>query len=107
APDHYSARRRDRSSTGHVAGTSAGWVREGGRTLTRQGDDRDRPPDSPFGEAGRSQGRARQDGAVAPWAAASGLLRRVVGAYAFVVGCRGWPGRATYGGRRPCTSLRR
>jgi hypothetical protein len=29
----------------------------------------------------------------------------VVGAYAFVVGCRGWPGRATYGGRRPWASL--
>jgi hypothetical protein len=42
-----------------------------------------------------------QDGAVACWAAASGSLRRLVGAYAFVVGCRGVPGRATYGGRRP------
>jgi hypothetical protein len=51
--------------------------------------------------------RVRQDGAVAPRAAASDSLTRLVGAYASVVGCRGWPGRATYGGRRPCTSLRR
>jgi hypothetical protein len=51
--------------------------------------------------------RARQDGAVARRAAASDCWQRVVGAYASVVGCRGWPGRATYGGRRPCTTLRR
>jgi hypothetical protein len=50
--------------------------------------------------------RLRQDGAVAPPAAASDSLTRLVGAYASVVGCR-VPGRATYGGRRPCTSLRR
>jgi hypothetical protein len=50
---------------------------------------------------------ARQDGAVAPRAGASDSLARLVGAYAFVVGCRGWPGRATYGGRRPWSSLRR
>ena len=50
---------------------------------------------------------SRQDGAVALWGAASDRWRRVVGAYASVVGCRGWPGRATYGGRRPCTTLRR
>jgi hypothetical protein len=49
----------------------------------------------------------RQDGAVARWGAVSGCWRRVVGACAYVVGCRGWPGRATYGGRRPCTTLRR
>src|SRR6266508_4355548 len=48
-----------------------------------------------------SQGGLRQDGAVAPRAAASESLRKVVGACAFVVGCRGWPGSATYGGRRP------
>jgi hypothetical protein len=36
----------------------------------------------------------------------SGLLLAVVGAYAFVVGCRGGPGRATYGGRRPCVTVR-
>ncbi len=34
---------------------------------------------------------------------ASDSLARLVGAYASVVGCRGWPGRATYGGRRPWT----
>ena len=44
---------------------------------------------------------ARQDGAVARRAAVSGRWRRVVGAYAFVVGCRSGSGRATYGGRRP------
>jgi len=33
----------------------------------------------------------RQDGAVAPQAAASGCWQRVVGAHASVVGCRGWP----------------
>src|SRR6266540_4908015 len=60
------------------------------------------------GVAGRGELSAtRQDGAVAASAAVSGCWRRVVGAYAFVVGCRGWPGRATYGGRRPCTTLRR
>src|SRR5262249_18637663 len=36
--------------------------------------------------------------AAAPRAAASDSLTRVVGAYASVVGCRGWPSRATYGG---------
>src|SRR6266487_5314584 len=51
--------------------------------------------------------RSRQDGAVAPRAAASDCRRRVVGAYASVVGCRSVSGRATYGGRRPCTTLRR
>ena len=42
-----------------------------------------------------------------PRVAASDSLASVVGAYASVVGCRGGPGRATYGGRRPCSSLRR
>src|SRR6266511_4025679 len=51
--------------------------------------------------------KLRQDGAVAPRATASDSLARLVGAYASVVGRRGVPGRATYGGRRPCTSLRR
>ena len=56
-----------------------------------------RPLERRFGE----RLRTRQDGAVALQGAASGRWRRVVGAYASVVGCRGWPGRATYGGRRP------
>src|SRR5439155_10428775 len=38
-----------------------------------------------------SSASARQDGAVAPRAAVSGCWRRVVGAYANVVGCRGCP----------------
>ena len=33
----------------------------------------------------------RQDGAVAPWGGGVRLLARVVGAYAYVVGCRGGP----------------
>ena len=42
------------------------------------------------------------DGVERSPSAAASDWRRVVGAYAFVVGCRGGPGRATYGGRRPC-----
>ena len=49
--------------------------------------------------------RFSQDGAVALRVAASGRLVRVVGACASVVGCRGGPGRATCGGRRPWSSL--
>ena len=46
-------------------------------------------PDADEGEPLRLSYWARQDGAVAPRVAVSGCWRRVVGAYASLVGCRG------------------
>jgi len=77
--------------TGWVAGDVLAPVREDALEFSRFASLVDRYPATLL----------RQDGAVAPWGAVSGRWRRVVGACASVVGCRGAPGRATYGGRRP------